>query len=174
MITIVTIVTIITITTDKKQCDAGYYCMSRASIPNPSDNVTGVECPAGSYCLQGAITPTPCPQGTVLKVSSSKDSTDIILLFSNFLNISFWSTEILKSSHQEHTVTPREVWKRVIAPTVKADTITLTRAKRKNKSSSDFFVLILLFSILLLVIRTKLLEKSQFWKRCDSLSSQRV
>ena len=95
----------------------------------------------------------------LLFFSFLKHSTDVIFLFYNFLNISFWSTEILKSSPQEHTVTPREVWKRVIAPTVKADTITLTRAKRKNKSSSDFFVLTLLFSILLLVIRTKLLGK---------------
>ncbi|XP_076833089.1 uncharacterized protein LOC143478045 [Brachyhypopomus gauderio] len=45
-------------------CAAGFLCYGAASLPTPTDNVTGSQCPPGSYCLPGGLTPTPCPKGT--------------------------------------------------------------------------------------------------------------
>ena len=45
-------------------CDAGYFCVLRASVPNPTDNVTGNICPQGSFCPSGAPYPLECPDGT--------------------------------------------------------------------------------------------------------------
>ena len=45
-------------------CNHGYYCELGASVPNPTDAVTGNICPAGTYCNPGSIEPTDCPTGT--------------------------------------------------------------------------------------------------------------
>jgi hypothetical protein len=45
-------------------CDAGYFCLSGASSPNPTDGVTGNKCPAGHFCPLGAATPTACAPGS--------------------------------------------------------------------------------------------------------------
>lgn len=46
------------------KCQAGYYCMGKATIPNPTDGMTGVICPAGNYCPEGTGEPIACPPGT--------------------------------------------------------------------------------------------------------------
>ncbi|EDO40914.1 predicted protein, partial [Nematostella vectensis] len=45
-------------------CSAGFYCISGAKVPNPTDGVTGNVCPAGSYCPSKSQMHTPCPPGT--------------------------------------------------------------------------------------------------------------
>ena len=45
-------------------CQAGYYCTQGASLPAPTDGVTGDICANGSYCPQGANASIPCPAGT--------------------------------------------------------------------------------------------------------------
>lgn len=42
-------------------CDAGYYCQSNATEPNPEY----WKCLPGHYCETGSNTPTPCPAGTM-------------------------------------------------------------------------------------------------------------
>jgi hypothetical protein len=37
-------------------CSAGYYCLSGASTPTPTDGTTGNMCPQGKYCLEGSFT----------------------------------------------------------------------------------------------------------------------
>jgi hypothetical protein len=37
-------------------CSAGYYCLSGASTPTPTDGTTGNVCPQGKYCLEGSFT----------------------------------------------------------------------------------------------------------------------
>ncbi|XP_053729819.1 SCO-spondin isoform X1 [Synchiropus splendidus] len=44
-------------------CGAGYYCLSGAWSPTPSDGETGDSCPEGHYCPQGSSSPLPCPEG---------------------------------------------------------------------------------------------------------------
>lgn len=48
--------------TDK--CHEGYYCIERASVPNPNKTVTGGPCMPGFYCLRGSYKPEPCSPGT--------------------------------------------------------------------------------------------------------------
>ncbi|EDO39339.1 predicted protein, partial [Nematostella vectensis] len=45
-------------------CHAGYYCIERASVPNPNDTMTGAPCPPGYYCNSGFHIPAACPRGT--------------------------------------------------------------------------------------------------------------
>ncbi|KAL4216939.1 hypothetical protein ACF0H5_023398 [Mactra antiquata] len=46
-------------------CDAGYYCYSGSSSPQPDgSDVTGGLCPAGYYCPMGSATPIACTVGT--------------------------------------------------------------------------------------------------------------
>lgn len=49
-----------------QKCSAGFYCSSKASVPNPTDGVTGNICPAGYYCSEGTVNPIPCPTGSYL------------------------------------------------------------------------------------------------------------
>ena len=45
------------------KCNAGYYCIRGAIVPNPNDS-TGKQCPIGYYCPQGTSYPIPCPPGS--------------------------------------------------------------------------------------------------------------
>lgn len=45
-------------------CDPGYYCTSKATIPNPTDGVTGDICPAGGFCEKGTRVSGSCPPGS--------------------------------------------------------------------------------------------------------------
>ena len=45
-------------------CATGYVCHGGASIPNPTNDLTGDSCPSGYYCSSGTYSPTPCPIGT--------------------------------------------------------------------------------------------------------------
>lgn len=44
-------------------CSAGFYCNRGASVPNPTDGITGDLCPAGHFCPQGSPHPVPCAPG---------------------------------------------------------------------------------------------------------------
>lgn len=44
-------------------CSAGFHCTRGASVPNPTDGITGDLCPPGHFCPQGSPRPTPCPPG---------------------------------------------------------------------------------------------------------------
>jgi hypothetical protein len=56
-------------------CRAGYYCLSRASSPTPSDQL----CPAGHYCLDGCTTPTPCPESTIRETDGGARLSDCLI-----------------------------------------------------------------------------------------------
>ncbi|PFH35772.1 hypothetical protein BESB_054230 [Besnoitia besnoiti] len=45
-------------------CAPGYYCLESATVPNPTDGVTGNACPAGWHCPEGSFAPKACPHGT--------------------------------------------------------------------------------------------------------------
>ena len=45
-------------------CFDGYYCVSGASTPTPTDGTTGDICPKGSYCSAGSSSVEECPTGT--------------------------------------------------------------------------------------------------------------
>ncbi|GMF37121.1 unnamed protein product [Phytophthora fragariaefolia] len=53
-------------------CSPGYYCVSNATSPTPTDNVTGAICPAGFYCPEGSSTPIKCAAGTYAAYTSQK------------------------------------------------------------------------------------------------------
>nr|XP_054760934.1 uncharacterized protein LOC129267226 [Lytechinus pictus] len=46
------------------ECEAGYYCISGASSPTPTDGVTGDICPVGTYCPTGSNKTYDCPPST--------------------------------------------------------------------------------------------------------------
>ncbi|CAM9824345.1 unnamed protein product [Bubo scandiacus] len=50
-------------------CLPGYYCTSKARIPNPVTDEAGSVCPAGHYCPPGSSKPELCPTGTILPQS---------------------------------------------------------------------------------------------------------
>ncbi|XP_051895659.1 neurogenic locus notch homolog protein 4-like [Pristis pectinata] len=45
-------------------CSAGYLCILSATVPTPTDGITGHQCLPGSFCPNGSITAQPCPKGT--------------------------------------------------------------------------------------------------------------
>lgn len=47
-------------------CNAGFFCNHGASVPNPTDGITGDLCPAGHFCPQGSPHPVPCGPGRSL------------------------------------------------------------------------------------------------------------
>lgn len=44
-------------------CSAGYYCSHNASVPAPTDGITGNKCPVGHYCPIGTAQPKLCSPG---------------------------------------------------------------------------------------------------------------
>ncbi|EGD79005.1 hypothetical protein PTSG_01976 [Salpingoeca rosetta] len=57
------------------QCAAGYYCVSGATSPRPTDGVTGDVCPAGTYCEAGSHTPANCPPGSYNALTGQSNCT---------------------------------------------------------------------------------------------------
>ena len=51
------------LTAPQDKCDEGYYCISGARRPEPTDKVTGDICPSGGYCDRGTTAPQSCPDG---------------------------------------------------------------------------------------------------------------
>lgn len=54
-------------------CSAGFHCTRGASVPSPTDRVTGDLCPPGHFCPQGSPRPAPCPAGESRTVSASPE-----------------------------------------------------------------------------------------------------
>lgn len=54
-------------------CSAGFHCTRGASVPSPTDGVTGDLCPPGHFCPQGSPRPAPCPAGESRTVSASPE-----------------------------------------------------------------------------------------------------
>ncbi|ETO67181.1 hypothetical protein F444_15794 [Phytophthora nicotianae P1976] len=52
------------LTAPSGSCNPGYYCISNASTPTPTDDVTGAICPAGFYCPEACSAPLKCSAGT--------------------------------------------------------------------------------------------------------------
>ena len=50
-------------------CSEGHFCRLGASVPNPTDGVTGDECPVGHFCLANSTLPMPCEGGTFANVT---------------------------------------------------------------------------------------------------------
>ncbi len=46
------------------ECEAGFVCLSGASVATPLDNVTGYPCPVGHFCVGGALFPETCNPGS--------------------------------------------------------------------------------------------------------------
>lgn len=44
-------------------CDAGYYCSSGSTMPNPVNETFGDICPKGHYCPAASASAIPCPEG---------------------------------------------------------------------------------------------------------------
>ncbi|XP_032305021.1 zonadhesin-like isoform X2 [Coturnix japonica] len=47
-------------------CSPGYYCVSRAQTPTPTDGLSGAPCPLGHFCPLGSRSPEPCPSGSYM------------------------------------------------------------------------------------------------------------
>ena len=60
-------------------CYAGYFCADSATIPNPSDFVTGDICPCGHYCIEASPLPEPCPSGYYLNYTGNRNITDCVI-----------------------------------------------------------------------------------------------
>jgi len=45
-------------------CDMGYFCISKATTPNPTDGTTGNVCVAGGFCDLGSFESVSCRPGT--------------------------------------------------------------------------------------------------------------
>lgn len=58
------------------ECYGGYYCMSAATVPNPTDGVTGDICPVGHYCPNATTTPQQCSAGTYNNGTGKTDVSD--------------------------------------------------------------------------------------------------
>ncbi|XP_037064294.1 multiple epidermal growth factor-like domains protein 11 [Peromyscus leucopus] len=57
-------------------CSAGFYCNRGASVPNPTDGITGDLCPAGHFCPQGTPHPVPCAPGSLLTMPGATSVKD--------------------------------------------------------------------------------------------------
>ncbi|KAJ7990480.1 hypothetical protein DPEC_G00300750 [Dallia pectoralis] len=71
-------------TSPSGQCSAGFVCVGGASLPSPSDNITGALCPAGNYCPVGSSTPAPCPKGTFSELIGLTESSQCRRCFPGF------------------------------------------------------------------------------------------
>ncbi|NWY61568.1 AB24G protein, partial [Chionis minor] len=45
-------------------CSPGYYCVTRAQTPTPTDGLSGAPCPVGHFCPLGSRSPAPCSPGS--------------------------------------------------------------------------------------------------------------
>lgn len=60
-------------------CSAGFHCSRGASVPSPTDGVTGDLCPPGHFCPQGSPRPAPCPAGESPTASASPEVCSVFL-----------------------------------------------------------------------------------------------
>mmetsp|Transcript_41902 Transcript_41902/g.48487 ORF Transcript_41902/g.48487 Transcript_41902/m.48487 type:complete len:146 (+) Transcript_41902:4151-4588(+) len=67
-----------TVGAEAEKCDAGFYCISGAVRPDPTDGITGKICPAGGFCLKGATSISPCPTGYYNPEQGAKTSSSCI------------------------------------------------------------------------------------------------
>nr|XP_009672374.1 PREDICTED: zonadhesin-like [Struthio camelus australis] len=47
-------------------CSPGYYCVSGAQTPAPTDGLSGAPCPIRHFCPLGSRSPAPCPPGSYM------------------------------------------------------------------------------------------------------------
>ena len=59
-------------------CDAGFFCRSRATIPAPTDGITGDICPRGGYCPEGSTVQANCPLGTYGNSTGNRAKEDCV------------------------------------------------------------------------------------------------
>jgi len=59
-------------------CDPGFYCISGAKVPNPTDGETGNVCAVGGFCEYGSKKITSCPPGTFNPNNKGKNRQDCI------------------------------------------------------------------------------------------------
>ncbi|XP_014797053.1 PREDICTED: multiple epidermal growth factor-like domains protein 11 isoform X3 [Calidris pugnax] len=45
-------------------CSPGYYCVTKAQTPTPTDGLSGAPCPVSHFCPLGSGSPAPCPPGS--------------------------------------------------------------------------------------------------------------
>ena len=57
-------------------CNAGYVCISGASVAQPTDGNTGYECQPGYYCPKGSDQGIKCPQGTFSNMTKLENVTE--------------------------------------------------------------------------------------------------
>ncbi|NXG34457.1 AB24G protein, partial [Dromaius novaehollandiae] len=48
------------------RCSPGYYCVTRAQTPTPTDGLSGAPCPIRHFCPLGSRSPAPCPAGSYM------------------------------------------------------------------------------------------------------------
>lgn len=60
-------------------CNAGYYCISAATTPTPTDGVTGYKCPIYYYCEAGTTNPSSCDPGYYIPYVGASSSSDCII-----------------------------------------------------------------------------------------------
>ncbi len=66
------------ITSPDGLCDPGFYCKGGATVPNPTDGVTGDVCLIGGYCEFGSKAVQSCPPGTYNPNTKGKTQQDCI------------------------------------------------------------------------------------------------
>ncbi|NWX84903.1 AB24G protein, partial [Nothoprocta pentlandii] len=54
------------LTAPSGHCSPGYYCVTRAHTPTPTDGLSGAPCPIGHFCPLGSRSPAPCPPGSYM------------------------------------------------------------------------------------------------------------
>ncbi|XP_019363984.1 PREDICTED: multiple epidermal growth factor-like domains protein 11 [Gavialis gangeticus] len=54
-------------------CSPGFYCISGAQTPTPTDAFSGAPCPVGHYCPLGTESPIPCPPGSYMPQTHGKE-----------------------------------------------------------------------------------------------------
>ncbi|KYO38996.1 hypothetical protein Y1Q_0022586 [Alligator mississippiensis] len=57
-------------------CSPGFYCISGAQTPTPTDASSGAPCPVGHYCPLGTESPIPCPSGSYMPQTHGKECYD--------------------------------------------------------------------------------------------------
>lgn len=78
-------------------CDAGYFCMSGASVANPTDtdaddkNYSNGPCPVGHFCTSGTLTPTQCSGDKVRTTPGAASDSDCATCTAGFYCVAGFS-----------------------------------------------------------------------------------